>query len=112
MITKIKLKLDRQAFDSVVTFTRYAADSIHVKNEAMLVAKEYLEELSWKLQRRVSAERKSVTVSMPLWVGILFNSQVLGVMHVAGDYERALANILRTEIELQINRAIQTKMFQ
>jgi len=115
MGAKIKLRVDRQAFDSVATFTRYAADNIHVSDEATLVAKEYLTELAWKLQgRREKGEgRKQLAVSMSFLLAILFDKQVLGVMQLAGgDYERALSNILHAEIEKQISRAIQERMFQ
>ena len=112
MATNIKLKLDKPVFDSVVTFVRYAADSIRVENATTLVAKEYLEGLSRNLQNREISERRKVTVSMPVWVAILFDNQVLGLMRLAGDYECAVAGLLHIEVERQINRVIQIKMFK
>jgi hypothetical protein len=106
-MTKIRIKLSRQEYETISTIIKHASNSVDVVDISSLYMKEALEELKALFLSKKYKSQTRYLFSFSIITMAIFLSFVGNL----GAYEKAVCDLIYAkQIEPQVSRAIQMRM--
>ena len=111
-MTTIRLKFTPGVYRVIFSITELLSRQVRVVDMQTLILQECLDKIFLNLNKQKYSKREYVYLSLSLTELFLFVNTVGTAMQSAGEYERAVWRDIEKNVDIQVNREVQIRMFK